>query len=147
MQTYAGCIFQFGPALHTPCNMYFSSGDIIYANGNSFWVWEMSVMDNLRRKKRTQDANIFFEPCELCFKVSAMHLLCVTLLLSTQVHIEVSGEVGRGWRRESGERTLLNASCLHTQHAAGSPEEQRSRLEGGEYEKTTRRKTKKIALC
>lgn len=56
----------------------------------------MSVLDNLRRKKRTQDANIFFELCEHCFKVSAMHLLCVTLLLSTQVHIEVSGGSDEG---------------------------------------------------
>lgn len=56
----------------------------------------MSVMDNLRRKKRTQDANICFELCELCFRVSAMHPLGVTLLLSTRVHIEVSGGSDEG---------------------------------------------------
>lgn len=62
----------------------------------------MLVMDNLRRKKRTQDANIFFELCELCFEVNAKHLLHVTLLLSTQVHIEASGgsDEGGGGSRE-----------------------------------------------
>lgn len=43
--------------------------------------------------------------------------------------------------------TSPSTSCLRAQHAVESPEEQGSRLEDAEYEKTTRHETKKIALC